>query len=148
MNELYGGRRATLQSMRGGFDKGYNCAEMVFTKLGRYYDPDFDADLMRLATGFGGGMGEAADVCGALVGGVMLIGYLYGRTSLAEDKEDCQRYTRRFHDEFLRRCGGTSCAHFTQGEFTPANQQKCANVVTQAAEILLDMLPEPERRST
>ena len=143
MNELYGNREAALQSMLEDFHKGHHCSEMIFAKLGQYYDQDFDASLIRLATGFGGGIAQAADVCGALVGGVMLIGYLYGRTSLADNEEDCWRYSRRFREEFLRKLGSTSCVYFTKGEFNPTNHKKCADLVAQAAEMLLDMLPEP-----
>ncbi len=39
---------------------------------------DFDEEWVRLANGFGGGIAEALDVYGTLVGTVMLIGALCG----------------------------------------------------------------------
>jgi C_GCAxxG_C_C family probable redox protein len=144
MNSLYGNREAALTSLNDDFLRGHHCSEMIFVKLGQYYDESFDPRLMRLATGFGGGIAEAADVCGAVVGGVMLIGHLYGRTGLHDDQQDCWRYAPQFRDRFEQELGGTSCYHFTQGEFNPANHRKCADVVKTAAEILLDILPPPK----
>ncbi len=143
MNPLYDNREALLDSLVDDYLRGHHCSEMIFTKLGQYYDESFDPRLMRLATGFGGGIAEAADVCGAVVGGVMLIGYLYGRSGLDEDQSACWRYSRTFRDRFHRELGGTTCYHFTRGEFNPANHRKCAEVVRKAAEILLDILPVP-----
>jgi C_GCAxxG_C_C family probable redox protein len=125
------------------FLQGHHCSEMIFAKLGQYYDPEFDPKLMRLATGFGGGIAESADVCGALAGGVMLIGYLYGRAGLDESQDKCWRYCRTYRERFLAELGGTTCFHFTQGRFNPENHRKCAEVVRQAADILLNILPPP-----
>lgn len=143
LNPAHGNRDAVLRNLVDDFLRGHHCSEVVFVKLGQWYDETFDARLMRLATGFGGGIAESADVCGALVGGIMLIGHLYGRTALSESQKDCWRYSRLFRDRFLKELGGTSCFHFTKGQFNPANHRKCADVVTKAAEILLDILPEP-----
>lgn len=128
--------------------KGHHCSEMIFLKLGQYYDRTFDTGLMKLATGFGGGIAESADACGALIGGVMLIGYLHGRTSLGESQKECWRYCRLYRDRFLRELGGTTCYYFTKGQFNPANHRKCATVVTNAARILLDILPAPSPKES
>jgi C_GCAxxG_C_C family probable redox protein len=142
-NLLYKDREATLKKMNERFMAGHHCSEVVFAELGQYYDRTFDPTLIRLGTGFGGGIAQCADVCGALAGGVMLIGYLYGRTSLAESNKRCWEYCKLFRERFLSQLGGTSCYHFTQGQFNPANHEKCAEVVAEAARILLDLLPEP-----
>ena len=144
MNSLYNNRTAALTGLVEDFLRGHHCSEMVFVKLGQYYDESFDPRLMRLATGFGGGIAEAADVCGALVGGVMLIGHLYGRTSLNEDQRGVLAVlpylpgpipggTRR--NQLLPTSRGANS--------NPTNHQKCAEVVKKAADILLDILPAP-----
>lgn len=133
-----------LRRIREDFMSGHHCSEVVFAHLGRYYDPDFDPALMRLATGFGGGIAEEADACGALVGGVMLIGYLYGRSSLEQDHTHCWELSRAYRRRFLQELGGTTCHYFTQGHFHPDNHRRCADeVVLPAARILLDILGDP-----
>ena len=42
--------------------------------------------IPRIATGFGGGMGKQGEVCGAVSGGVMALGLVYGRQEV-EDKQ-------------------------------------------------------------
>jgi len=138
-------REALLRHIEEDYMAGHHCSEVIFTHLGRYYDPAFDPALMRLATGFGGGIAEEADVCGALVGGVMLIGYLYGRSSLKEDQTRCWELSRAYRRRFLEELGSTSCEYFTQGQFNPDNHRKCAEeVVLKAARILLDLLSPAE----
>jgi C_GCAxxG_C_C family probable redox protein len=143
MDPIYPSRQAMLRALEDDFLRGQNCAESIFTKLGQYYDPAFDPHLMRLATGFGGGIGRSADVCGVLTGGVLLIGYLAGRSSVAQSRDECYRLARTFRDRFLQEYGGTTCYHFTKGEFTPENHRRCATLLTTAARILLDLLPPP-----
>lgn len=134
-----------LKRIEKDFMAGHHCSEVILTHIGRHYDPHFDPKLMKLATGFGGGIAEEADVCGALVGGVMLIGHLHGRASLAEDQTRCWELSRAFRCRFLEELGGTSCYYFTKGQFNPENHRKCCyEVVLKAARILLEVLGRRE----
>ena len=137
-------RELLLKGIEEDFLGGLHCSEVIFTHLGRCYDPEFDPRMMRLATGFGGGIAEEADVCGALVGGVMLIGHLYGRSSLKEDQTRCWELSRAYRRRFKEELGDTSCYYFTKGQFNPENHRKCAEVVLKAARILLDLLSPAE----
>ncbi len=65
---------------------GYGCAQAVLAS----YAGDFDLDeglALKLATGFGSGMGRMCEVCGALTGAFMVIGMKYGK-----EKTDGTRY--------------------------------------------------------
>lgn len=141
MTSLYANRPAVLRSIVECYLEGQHCAEVMFGKLGQYYDPDFDPALARIATGFGGPAAEASDVCGALAGGLMVIGYLFGRSDAVESHEECWRFGREFRERFLGELGGTSCYHFTGGEFNQHTHRQCAAVVARAATLLLDLLP-------
>src|SRR5687768_11434334 len=60
------------------FQEGYNCAQAVCFSFGD--DLDYDKNLaMKLACGFGAGMGRNEEVCGAVSGGIIVIGMKYGR---------------------------------------------------------------------
>jgi C_GCAxxG_C_C family probable redox protein len=66
--------------------RGYGCAQAVLAA----YAADFGLDeglALRLATGFGSGMGRMCEVCGALAGAFMVIGLKNGK-----DKTDGTRY--------------------------------------------------------
>lgn len=65
------------------FNSGYNCAQSVLFAYSD--DVNIDKNLaLRIACGFGAGMGRKQEVCGAVTGGILAIGAKYGR---GEDDE-------------------------------------------------------------
>ena len=69
---------------RKNFSKGFNCAECVLEAVFEHFDTDLPKDALKLATGFGGGVGLFGDSCGAITGAVMAVGAVHGRSSLPE----------------------------------------------------------------
>lgn len=122
------------------YKSGRQCAEAVFLALGEARVPDFDSKLVRVATGFGGGIAESADVCGALVGGVMIIGLMHGRTHLHDDHTRAWAMSRAFRTKFLDELGSTSCSHLTHGNFSWDSHTKCEDVVTSATRLFLEVI--------
>jgi C_GCAxxG_C_C family probable redox protein len=60
------------------FLAGYNCAQAVFFSF--CDELGFDKDTaLKLACGFGAGMGRKQEVCGAVTGGMLAIGLKHGR---------------------------------------------------------------------
>lgn len=72
------------QRARKNFSLGYNCSEAVFEALTGEFDLRLPPDALRLATGFGGGVGLYGDTCGALTGAVLAVSAAHGRTALPE----------------------------------------------------------------
>ena len=72
------------QRARKNFSMGYNCAECVTEAVLSLIDTGLPAEVKKLATGFGGGIGLYGDTCGALVGAVMAVSAVRGRSSLPE----------------------------------------------------------------
>lgn len=64
--------------------RGFSCSESIFRAVATKYGES--EELVRLATPFSGGMGQG-DLCGFLVGGVLAIGLLFGRTKPEENAE-------------------------------------------------------------
>jgi C_GCAxxG_C_C family probable redox protein len=111
--------------------------------------------IPRIATGFGGGIGKQGEVCGAVSGGVMVIGLLRGRTQSDDRaaKEAAYAAAAEFMDRFLEANGAIRCRELLQIEFddqggleTYRSQnlkgEVCEAVVRSAVRILLD-LKEP-----
>ncbi len=74
------------------FTNGCNCAQAVFST----YAPHFgiaEQDAIRLSTGFGGGIARMQEVCGAVTGGVMVIGSAEGMNHPTEKDRKEQTYT-------------------------------------------------------
>jgi C_GCAxxG_C_C family probable redox protein len=72
------------QRARKNFSLGYNCAECVTEAVLSHIDTGLPSEVKKLATGFGGGIGLYGDTCGALVGAVMAVSAVHGRSSLPE----------------------------------------------------------------
>ena len=88
----------------------YNCAQSVLfsfcDELG--FDPD---TALKLATGFGAGMGRKQEVCGAVAGGILVIGLKHGRGSAggSEATEITYRLVRLLMERFAEKHGSCIC---------------------------------------
>jgi len=97
------------------FNKGFNCAQAVFTSHCEEYNLPDDIGK-KVACGFGAGMGRTGETCGAVTGGIMLIGLRYGQAENFghEVKEKIyalvQEYTGKFKAEF----GSVNCTELVK----------------------------------
>jgi len=105
---------------------------------------NLDPRLVRMATGFAGGVGESMqEMCGALSAGVMIIGALYGRNSLEEDGPARQLATR-YRERFAAELGATRCRPLYERVHAPGGPGSCSVVGEWAAQILLGLLAEEQ----
>ncbi|MBN1833477.1 MAG: C_GCAxxG_C_C family protein [Deltaproteobacteria bacterium] len=72
---------------RKNFSKGFNCAECVLEAVLEHVDTGLPKEALKLVTGFGGGVGLYGDTCGAIIGAVMAVGAVHGRTDLPEGED-------------------------------------------------------------
>jgi C_GCAxxG_C_C family probable redox protein len=108
------------------FSEGYNCAQSVFYS---YCDAlGFDKNTaLKMACGFGAGMGRKGEVCGAVTGGIMVIGAKFGRgeTDDQTTKELTYKKTRELMDRFEKKHGTFICRKLLNGcELTTEEGQK------------------------
>ena len=97
-------------------DAGYSCAQSVFYAFCEDLGVEEDTAL-KLACGFGGGMGRKGEICGAVSGGILALGARYGRGE-KEDRtatEATYARTRELMDEFTRRHGTCLCRQLLNG---------------------------------
>jgi C_GCAxxG_C_C family probable redox protein len=111
--------------------------------VGRYLLGDLDHRSVAMATGFAGGTGDSRqELCGALSGGVMVIGALHGRSRLDEDDRPAIERANRYRERFLADLGEVRCSPLRERVQAPGGLGSCAVVVERAARILLDLLGE------
>jgi len=108
------------------FLEGYNCAQSVFYSF--CDDLRIEKDVaLRIACGFGAGMGRNQEVCGAVTGGIMVIGAKYGRGA-SEDRtatELTYAKARELMDQFAQKHGSFTCRTLLDGcELTTEEGQK------------------------
>lgn len=111
--------------------------------VGGHWLGDIDARTFKMASLFGGGIaGTREEVCGAISAAVMVIGALYGRSSLAEDEALARQLAGEYRRRFVARFGATQCAAVREPYVAPDGSTHCDPVAQGAAEILLELLAE------
>ncbi len=98
------------------FVSGYNCAQSVFFAFCEDLQIDQDTAL-KIATGFGAGMGRKGEVCGAVTGAIMAFGARHGRGENQDRAVADATYakTREFMDQFAGRHGSCLCRELLNG---------------------------------
>lgn len=123
------------------------CSEaIVYTfneALGRPYAPE----IVKLASGFPvgmGGLGSGGCTCGALAGGVMVLGMVYGRCDPGSEAPLILEKAKELHDWFREQKGSTCCRVLIRGlEFGSAEHIKqCVSFTGDVAERVATMLAE------
>jgi C_GCAxxG_C_C family probable redox protein len=85
---------------RGYFSQHYNCAQSTFAPFAKRLGMDLDL-AFKIATPFGGGMGHAGQICGAVSGALMAIGLARGITVYDRDqKYACYDLAKCFQTRF------------------------------------------------
>ena len=108
------------------FMEGYNCAQSVFYSF--CDDLHFDKNIaLKIACGFGAGMGRKEEVCGAVTGGIIVIGTKYGRGEKDEWKVTDMTYkkVRELMEKFAKKHSTFICRKLLSGcELTTEEGQK------------------------
>ena len=101
------------QAAKELFEAGAHCAQATFGALCDVTGLSLD-DALALSASFGGGIGRMREVCGALSGVLMAVGYHFGRYPLscadtAAQKDRHYRLTQYASAEFKRKVGSIYC---------------------------------------
>lgn len=125
------------------FKEGLNCAESIVRAFNELCNNPMNPEIVRMATGFGGGLGHAGCMCGALAGSSMVLGILKGRTSATEDREPTYELSKEFHDRFDSKFGATCCRVLNPYEFdSPEHLRNCLKITGGTAKLLMEFLQE------
>lgn len=125
------------------FREGNNCAEAIFLTFRDILAPEIDRNMVKMFTGFGGGLGQAGCICGALSAAVAALGLVKGRTDKADDREPAYLVARKFHDRFEEKFGGTCCRVLNTHPYdTPEHLRNCIKITGNTSKLLMEFLQE------
>ncbi len=147
---------AKLDTAMQKFLAGYNCAQSVLYA----FAPDLGLDgetALKVATGLGAGMARRGEVCGAVTGGILVLGLKYGRGGQQDRSatEQTYRRTEELMAGFEQRHGSCSCRVLLDGcDLRTAQGQQhfkehdllhktCVRCVQTVAELLAGMVEAP-----
>lgn len=127
-----------------GKKRDLNCAETILYGANEAYGIGLDAKALKIASGFGGGMGLET-VCGALTGSVMTFGLLFTRER-GHESDFVENLNRELFARFEQEMGSTECRCLKEKHRT--EETGCRNVILAAARILDEIvLREASKRN-
>ncbi|MCL2549173.1 MAG: C-GCAxxG-C-C family protein [Symbiobacteriaceae bacterium] len=111
-------------------DEGYCCAEAVWLAFAESDGISEDAKAFgnKLSFAFCGGTG-AQDLCGAVAGGVLVLGRWFGRIPGEPRNQDLPKYTKALLESFREQFGHTACCHLKPDAELPVVKQTCKQYV-------------------
>ena len=133
------------------FSTRLNCAQSVLAPFG----PDFGIEektCFRIAEAFGGGIAHSGQMCGAIIGALMVLGLKHGRAEIDDLKkrDKTNELARLFIQKFSRLHKSTNCIELINYDIsTPVKLEKareekvfqnCGNFVKDAVQILEDLI--------
>ena len=127
------------EEVLSAFSRGFNCAESIVVPFSSAFGRD-GAEMMKLATPFGAGIGGRRDLCGILTGGTMIIGLLHGRIDPAdaEQKAIAYKMAARYYRWFKEK-QKVRCSEIVRGKFT-GHTDACVELMGEAQAKLLELV--------
>lgn len=145
---------------------GMSCSESVFNALIRSGIIDLPEDYTRIATGLSGGVAASGNTCGAIYGGLMALGWVYGRKApfkqpQAPDPSKQEEFEKDYRFNMLRRFNGfvhemeekvgtTRCWDVVKGSgdyFDDKRVMKCPDIIVTAVETVMKYLELSEEEN-
>ena len=90
------------------------CSESVLTVINDMLGRPYPADIVKMASSFPIGLGKAQCLCGAVSGGEMALGIVYGRNQGEPMNPKMFELAKGLHDFTIREYGATCCRVITR----------------------------------
>lgn len=131
------------------FKEGYNCAEAILRAFAETYELNVNDDAYKMVSGFGGGVGHAGCMCGALTAATMVLGLLEGRSDKSQSRNTIYESTGEFHRLFSEQFGATCCRILNPHPFeTKEHMRNCLKLTGNTAELLNQYIEQRKKIAT
>lgn len=136
---------ADPKSLRKEAEELYNtgnfyCSEVVVKIIRDTFCPKVPDAIIAAASGFPVGMGGGGCTCGAVAGGVMALGLVFGRTEPSEKVKsaECMKFARELHDRFKKSNKAVCCRVLTNRMLADSEEhvKQCAELTGEVVEIV------------
>ncbi|WP_422487309.1 C-GCAxxG-C-C family protein [Gudongella sp. DL1XJH-153] len=136
------------EEAEGYFDRGeFFCSEAVAQTINNVLGKPYDENIVKMASGFPIGMGKSGCLCGAVSGGQMALGMVYGRVHGEAMKDEMFPIAADLHD-FVKEEYGSNCCRIITRQWTgdnfksPERKRHCVEITGKVAEWVADKLIE------
>ena len=136
------GQKSRVSKMALDYHKsGFHCAEAVSKAFTEVYGNGTSNDIPKVATAFGGGVGRTKqDICGALLGGFIALGYLFGRSEPGADWTDAAESAAELRRQFVQAHGTTNCGALLATFGPQEDMMRCKQLSGEVAGLLADII--------
>jgi C_GCAxxG_C_C family probable redox protein len=125
-------RREAEESFRKG---DYFCSEAIVSAIKNNFEIPMPDEMIAMASGFPIGIGKSKCVCGAVSGGVMCLGYFFGRTTGGDSKvQNTLKLANELQESFKNNHKVLCCKVLTHGMDMASGEHK-AQCITFTGEI-------------
>jgi C_GCAxxG_C_C family probable redox protein len=123
------------------------CSESVVQTINELLGKPYDENIVKMASGFPIGMGKSGCLCGAVSGGQMALGMVYGRVKGEPMKEKMFKKAKDLHDYIKNEYKSTCCRVITKewtGDDFKSEQRKnhCITITGKVAKWVANELIE------
>lgn len=120
---------------------GFHCAEAVAKAFMEVYGNGASKDIPKIATAFGGGVGRTKhEICGALAGGLIAVGYLFGRSEPEADWTEASELAAKLKQRFVQTHGTTNCGALLATFGPQENMMRCKQLSGEVAAMLAEII--------
>ncbi|MCF6460173.1 C-GCAxxG-C-C family protein [Clostridium sp. Cult3] len=132
----------------GYFERGeFFCSEAVAHTINNLLGKPYDDKVVKMASGFPIGMGKSGCLCGAVSGGQMALGMVYGRVHGESMNEKMFPLAAELHDHIKDEYGSTCCRVITRqwagDNFqSPERKEHCIEITGKVAAWVAEKLIE------
>ncbi|HBK86235.1 MAG TPA: hypothetical protein DDZ53_09425, partial [Firmicutes bacterium] len=109
-------------------DGDFYCSEAVVKTIRDAFGLEFDDSVIAVASGFPQGIGGSGCTCGAVIGGVMALGMVFGRTQAKDERVNkAMALSKELHDQFRANHKSLCCRVLTKNLTlgTPEHLEQC-----------------------
>jgi len=131
-------------------DGDFYCSEAVVKTIKDAFVLDYDDSVIALASGFPIGIGRSGCTCGAVTGGVMALGMVFGRTQPRDERVNkALALAKELHDEFRNNHKSLCCRVLTKDLTlgTPAHKEQCVALTGEVAECVARLILREKEES-
>ncbi len=120
---------------------GFHCGEAVCQAVAEAFDVELNPLVIKACTAFGGKVAKSpGGICGALNGGMVILGVMYGRDKKGEDWDDCARVANSFQRRFEEEFHSKKCTDILDKFGQQKNMLLCRKLSGQTAEMLVEII--------
>lgn len=103
----------------------FYCSEAIVSSIKNNFEIDMPDEMIAMASGFPIGIGKSKCVCGAVSGGVLSLGYFFGRTKGGDPKvQNTLKLANELQQSFRDNHGCLCCHVHTKGMDMASGEHK------------------------